>query len=285
MSRSSLLVRILLMMGCATASLPAVASFHLMQIEQVIGGVNGDTTAQAIQLRMRAFGQEFVSFARLRVWDAQGQNPIVLDLTHNVTNDEQGDRILIATPAFAAQTNPPAQTDFVFNSLIPQSYLAAGSITFEDDGGGALWRLSWGGASYTGSNACGFSNDADGNAAPPVTAAMPSGGASALRFNGAAGALSTNNAADYSVTSGAATFVNNARQSFVVGAPSFNAGDLNCDGSVNNFDIDPFVLALTNPAQYPAQFPDCDINLADVNNDNAVNNFDIDPFVELLTGG
>ena len=28
-------------------------SFHLMQIEQVIGGVNGDVTLQAIQLRMR----------------------------------------------------------------------------------------------------------------------------------------------------------------------------------------------------------------------------------------
>ena len=31
---------------------PADADFHLMQIEQVIGGVNGDTAAQAIQLRM-----------------------------------------------------------------------------------------------------------------------------------------------------------------------------------------------------------------------------------------
>ena len=33
---------------------PAHATFHFMQIEQVIGGVNGDSTAQAIQLRMRS---------------------------------------------------------------------------------------------------------------------------------------------------------------------------------------------------------------------------------------
>ena len=33
---------------------PASATFHLMQIEQVIGGVDGNTGVQAIQLRMRS---------------------------------------------------------------------------------------------------------------------------------------------------------------------------------------------------------------------------------------
>lgn len=61
-------------------------------------------------------------------------------------------------------------------------------------------------------------------------------------------------------------------------------GDLNCDGVINNFDIDPFVLSLTDPAGYAAQYPDCNITLADINGDGAVNNFDIDPFVALLTG-
>ena len=36
-----------------------------MQIEQVIGGVNGDTTAQAVQLRMRATGENFVAGGKL----------------------------------------------------------------------------------------------------------------------------------------------------------------------------------------------------------------------------
>jgi len=60
-------------------------------------------------------------------------------------------------------------------------------------------------------------------------------------------------------------------------------GDLNCDGTVNNFDIDPFVLALTDPGGYTTKFPDCNRLLADVNQDGKVDNFDIDPFVKLLT--
>jgi len=65
--------------------------------------------------------------------------------------------------------------------------------------------------------------------------------------------------------------------------PAHVKGDLNCDGVVNNFDIDPFVLALTDPAGYAKQFPNCDRMLADVNGDGVVDNFDIDPFVKLLT--
>jgi hypothetical protein len=63
-------------------------------------------------------------------------------------------------------------------------------------------------------------------------------------------------------------------------------GDANCDGVVNNFDIDCFVLALTNPAQWQTQ---CSNNgqctalcVVDTNRDAAINNFDIDPFVTCI---
>jgi hypothetical protein len=36
-------------------------------------------------------------------------------------------------------------------------------------------------------------------------------------------------------------------------------GDLNCDGSINFGDINPFVLALTNRSHYLDYFPNCDI--------------------------
>lgn len=63
-------------------------------------------------------------------------------------------------------------------------------------------------------------------------------------------------------------------------------GDCDCDGVLTNFDIDPFVLALQDPAAYAAQFPDCAAAcVADVNRDGAVNNFDLDPFVACLTSG
>ncbi|MEW6199391.1 MAG: VCBS repeat-containing protein [Planctomycetota bacterium] len=61
-------------------------------------------------------------------------------------------------------------------------------------------------------------------------------------------------------------------------------GDLNCDGLVDFGDINPFVLALTNPAGYAAAFPNCDIKTGDINGDGHVNFGDINPFVRLLTG-
>lgn len=69
------------------------------------------------------------------------------------------------------------------------------------------------------------------------------------------------------------------------GTPAFLPGDMNCDGVVTVTDIGPFVLALTDPAGYAAQFPNCDLNNADINDDNAVSVTDIGPFVALLTGG
>ncbi|QOJ14756.1 MAG: autotransporter-associated beta strand repeat-containing protein [Planctomycetia bacterium] len=62
-------------------------------------------------------------------------------------------------------------------------------------------------------------------------------------------------------------------------------GDMNCDGAVNNFDIDPFVLALIAPGTYAAEFPQCDPLLGDVNDDGALNNFDIDAFVSCVLNG
>jgi hypothetical protein len=67
--------------------------------------------------------------------------------------------------------------------------------------------------------------------------------------------------------------------------PQYAIGDMNCDGAVNTFDIDPFVLALTDSIAYAAAFPTCNFMLADANQDGYVNAFDIDPFVVLLTGG
>jgi len=61
-------------------------------------------------------------------------------------------------------------------------------------------------------------------------------------------------------------------------------GDCNCDGYTNNFDIDPFVLALTNPAGYAAAYPNCNrVATADMNCDGVVNMFDIDPFTSCIT--
>ena len=62
-------------------------------------------------------------------------------------------------------------------------------------------------------------------------------------------------------------------------------GDANCDGAINAFDIDAFVLALTDDAGWEATYS-CGIMCAcDINCDGALNAFDIDPFVLCLTVG
>ena len=66
----------------------------------------------------------------------------------------------------------------------------------------------------------------------------------------------------------------------------YSIGDLNCDGSINSLDIDPFVLATTSAPSfddYYAEYPDCDAMLADCNEDGSVNSLDVDPFVDLLS--
>lgn len=68
-------------------------------------------------------------------------------------------------------------------------------------------------------------------------------------------------------------------------AANFVLGDLNCDGARDFFDVDPFVLAVTDPAAYAAQYPGCDPDLADMNCDNALDFFDIDPFVDCVLNG
>jgi hypothetical protein len=62
----------------------------------------------------------------------------------------------------------------------------------------------------------------------------------------------------------------------------FPPGDLNCDDAVDFGDINPFVLALSNPAAYDVAFPGCAYWNADINNDGAVNIYDINPFIALL---
>ncbi len=68
-----------------------------------------------------------------------------------------------------------------------------------------------------------------------------------------------------------------------VGLTPPQRGDLNCDGAIDAFDIEPFIAALIDPIGYAAAHPSCSADLADVNADGAVDAFDIDPFVQLLT--
>jgi hypothetical protein len=75
----------------------------------------------------------------------------------------------------------------------------------------------------------------------------------------------------------------------VMGLHLGDRGDLNCDGSIDCLDVDPFVVALTGTSpyyeEYYAQHPGCEHALADTNDDGSLDGLDIDAFVALLVGG
>lgn len=69
------------------------------------------------------------------------------------------------------------------------------------------------------------------------------------------------------------------------GTRASTLGDLNCDGVVNFDDINPFVLALSDPPAYQAQYPDCNIMNGDCNSDGVIDFADINAFIDILSGG
>ena len=77
--------------------------------------------------------------------------------------------------------------------------------------------------------------------------------------------------------------VNLAPASISFTVSQYRLADMNCDGNVDGFDIQPFVLALTNPSGYQQQYPNCDLMLGDCNGDGGVDGFDIQAFVDVLT--
>jgi hypothetical protein len=209
---------------------PAVAqtdSFHLMQIEQVVGGVNGDPSKQAIQLRMRDLFQNFVAGHSIIAYDAQGLNPItIITFSGSVPSGNEGDRILITSAGFTSPVTP----DFVMENPIPASYLFAGRIIFGDSFD-ILWSLSYGGSGYTGPTTGGLTNDLDGEFGPPWAGTLPTASNQGLLFQGAANVMSNANSTDYALTTGAAILTNNAGQSAPIPGASCYP---NCDGSTTS---------------------------------------------------
>ncbi|MCG3129113.1 MAG: hypothetical protein CHACPFDD_04022 [Phycisphaerae bacterium] len=60
-------------------------------------------------------------------------------------------------------------------------------------------------------------------------------------------------------------------------------GDMNNDGSVNGFDVDPFVLALAGATGYASAYPGLAGSMVfhgDLNCDGNLNGFDVDPFTD-----
>jgi hypothetical protein len=70
--------------------------------------------------------------------------------------------------------------------------------------------------------------------------------------------------------------------SFVVDPAVVVLGDMNCDGNVDQQDVNPFVLAVIDPLAYAVDFPNCDADRANVNGDTAIDGLDVATFVTCL---
>jgi hypothetical protein len=63
------------------------------------------------------------------------------------------------------------------------------------------------------------------------------------------------------------------------GGGGFDPCDTNCDGTIDAFDIEPFIDLLVSPSPSP-----CSPNSGDANGDGVVDAFDIEPFIACLVG-
>lgn len=61
-------------------------------------------------------------------------------------------------------------------------------------------------------------------------------------------------------------------------------GDMNCDGRVDQLDVDAFVLALLDPAAYTAAYPYCSLSRGDFDSNMLVDGADTQPFIGVLLG-
>ena len=253
---------------CGMTVRPVLAVFHLVQIEQVIGGVTGDTSAQAIQLRLRSPGENLLEGARLRAWDADGENPITLiDFMVSVPNARLGDRVLVASTALAMYVDQVIGVDFTMTNLIPESYLTAGRLTYEGDNGAIYWSLSFGGSAYTGPTTATAVNDVDGEFGPPFDGVIPSSGLQGLLFEGVALDPSTTNLDDYVFTSDPAVFTNNAGQSATIVSCALEI-DLDVGTDLGDFALFHACLSDTSSPLNPC----CET--ADFNDDQAIDLMD-----------
>jgi beta-glucanase (GH16 family) len=63
------------------------------------------------------------------------------------------------------------------------------------------------------------------------------------------------------------------------------AGDMNCDGNIDNTDVPLFVSALLDSAAFDAAHPTCLSSQADMDGNSSVNGEDIQGFISALLGG
>ena len=170
----------------------AAGAFHLMRIDEVMAGADGDASIQFVGLQMETGGQNFVSGHTIQFYNSVGTQTGTFTFTSNVVSGVDRS-ILIGTTAFASASS--VAPDFTMSSDI---MAPDGRVCFE------TWDcVAYG--NFTGSNA-GYGSPA---------AALPIIGNSSLKRAGSTN--TNNNASDFSLSAPAPR--NNANESGTVTPP------------------------------------------------------------------
>jgi len=186
-------------LGLAVVARPAEASFHLMDISEVLVGFGGDCRIQAVELRMRSPGQTQVNGHDVFFRDANDGPLGSFRLTRNMANGASGAHILIGTAEFAAISS--VAPDFVMTEpfLRPQG----GRVAFDAaSASSAADSVAYG--AYSGNN---------GGHGLPAAALSVASGLSLQRT-----AAGVNNAVTFALA--APTLTNNAEEEATLSSPA-----------------------------------------------------------------
>lgn len=130
--------KFLVFVALTLASLPAIASFHLMKIVEVFPGTAASPNAQYVVLQMYAAGQTFVGGHSIILYNAAGNQIDSVAFIGAVTTGSNQSKILISTSA--AQTFFGVTPDLIWAGDIPR---AGGKVCFD-----TIDCFAWG--NYTG---------------------------------------------------------------------------------------------------------------------------------------
>ena len=107
--------------GLLLAASSAPAAFHLMQIEQVVGGHCGDPSRQAVQLRLRSAGQNLVAGHEVAAYTGRTDTAEREDLENRLRRNDV--KALVATSALGMGFDKP-DLGFVVHLGAPSSPVA-----------------------------------------------------------------------------------------------------------------------------------------------------------------
>lgn len=194
----------------STGAPTAEASFHQMRVYSVMGGFNGDETAQFVELRMATGGQTQVGGHVICFFSADGSPWARFKFPNNVGNGDSGDSILVGSGAFDAAWGaggpdffflPGTTTAIAFDASNTEPVpFPAGYVGFGSDSASQPSEMCLAGYSEIDSVAYGAAYTGGVNFGTKLASDLPTDSTSAIGLTGAlCNPCTRDNSADYGI--------------------------------------------------------------------------------------